>query len=311
VKGFRMKFSRIGLGTVQFGCPYGIGNTSGQVPYDEVRRILLSGASQGVSFLDTSRAYGTSEDVLGRILGEQKLRESYAVCTKLDLPGGYERMEREELSLAAMQSFEESRRALRLDVIPLYLLHRYAYKTAGDGAVWDLLLEQQARGNIGMLGVSVSEGPDEARRCLQDPSVQALQVPYNVFDQRWRVSGVLQACSERGVKVISRSVYLQGLLLMDAQEARNKVPVSARYLSSVHAIAGQWGLSVKELAFRYVLGAADIASSLIGVDTLTQFEENMALFAKGVLEAELVEQIERAFAETPLDLVTPSLWELS
>ena len=58
---------KIGLGTVQFGCNYGISNKNGQVPYDEIVKILEYAQSVGIDTLDTASLYGNSEKVLGQI----------------------------------------------------------------------------------------------------------------------------------------------------------------------------------------------------------------------------------------------------
>ena len=60
--------ARLGLGTVQFGLDYGITNTAGQCPRDEVAGILALAADRGIRLLDTAATYGTSEEVLGAVL---------------------------------------------------------------------------------------------------------------------------------------------------------------------------------------------------------------------------------------------------
>ena len=44
---------------VQFGLAYGVTNQSGQVPEDEVRKILDLASSSGISLLDTAQAYAS------------------------------------------------------------------------------------------------------------------------------------------------------------------------------------------------------------------------------------------------------------
>lgn len=58
--------SRLALGTVQFGMSYGISNTAGQVPQDEVAKILDYCKANGIDTLDTARGYGESEAVIGQ-----------------------------------------------------------------------------------------------------------------------------------------------------------------------------------------------------------------------------------------------------
>jgi aryl-alcohol dehydrogenase-like predicted oxidoreductase len=52
---------KLGLGTVQFGLPYGVSNNNGQTPLDEAQRIVEFARSSGISLLDTAMAYGDSE----------------------------------------------------------------------------------------------------------------------------------------------------------------------------------------------------------------------------------------------------------
>ena len=64
------QLSRLMLGTVQFGMPYGVANRTGQPSYPDVVAILAAAVEGGVNCFDTAAAYGTSEDVLGRALRE-------------------------------------------------------------------------------------------------------------------------------------------------------------------------------------------------------------------------------------------------
>ena len=58
---------RLGIGTVQFGQPYGISNRHGQVPPEEVRAILSRAARAGIGLLDTAANYGEAEQVLSQM----------------------------------------------------------------------------------------------------------------------------------------------------------------------------------------------------------------------------------------------------
>ena len=304
------KISRLGLGTVQFGFSYGINNVRGQVSYDEVLQILSYGVEHGVNFLDTSRLYGTSEEVLGKALEELHLKDTYVVCTKLDLPKGYTELNETQLTHEVLDCLHRSQDALRMDYIPAYLLHTADYRKVHDNLVWNLLLEQKANDFIGLLGVSIAHGPHEALECLADPTVRILQIPYNVFDQRWRKEGVFSKSMEQGITLVNRSSYLQGLALMDPELGAKRVPASAAYLPKLHALAKEWRLAVTELALRYVLSNNAIGCTILGVDSIDQFEENIALYQKGPLSAELVERIELLFMDAPQELLNPSLWGL-
>ena len=58
-------YSKIALGTAQFGLDYGISNNGGQTPKKEVARILQLAKQKGITVLDTAFLYGVSEEVIG------------------------------------------------------------------------------------------------------------------------------------------------------------------------------------------------------------------------------------------------------
>jgi aryl-alcohol dehydrogenase-like predicted oxidoreductase len=304
------RVSRFGLGTVQFGMAYGIGNRLGQVPYGEVLQILLAAREAGINFLDTARFYGSSEETIGRALEELRLQEHFLVCSKLDLPAGYPQLSDPQLLEAARSSLHRSLEALRLDRLPFYLLHTLDYKDFREGIVWRCVLEEQAKGAILHPGVSIARHPAEALAALQDGRVRAIQIPYNLFDARWHRAGVLEAAAGTGALVFSRSCYLQGLLLMPPEEAARKVPAALPYLRALEELAGEIGAPAKELALRYVFSTPGIASTVIGVDSPAQMRENLRLYRTARLPAGLVDSIRERFAAVPEQVVNPALWNV-
>ena len=171
-----------------------------------------------------------------------------------------------------------------------------------------MLKEMKAKGLIGKLGVSIGRGPNEALKCLQDPDVEVMQIPFNVFDQRWKREGVLTQCREKGVELINRSTYLKGLLLMSVEKAAELVPVSRERVKKMLEISEAVKVPVKELVFRYVLENPYIKTTIVGVDSIEQLEENIRLQNMGPLKSEIIHKIETAFLDSPDELLHPALW---
>ena len=59
--------SKLVLGTVQFGLQYGV-NSAGRPSEEAVKSILAEAAKGGITILDTSSAYGNSEEILGECI---------------------------------------------------------------------------------------------------------------------------------------------------------------------------------------------------------------------------------------------------
>ena len=304
-----LKISRFGIGTVQFGLDYGINNKTRQVSYSDVLNIFETALEHGVNFLDTSRVYGTSEETIGKALREIGAVDDFIPCTKLDISENYHEKSDEAVRGEVKNSLRQSLEALRIDTIPVYLLHRPEHRTFRDGLIWDYLRETVSKGMIGRLGVSIADGPSEAIECFKDPAVEAIQIPYNVFDARWDKAGILAGAAERGIVVFNRSSYLKGLLLMEMGEVPEHVTESLCYKESLNQIAAEIGLDVKELVLRYVFSVPEITSTIIGIDSQAQFKENVRIYEKGPLDGELMQRIKTAFGDVPEYVLNPFLWD--
>lgn len=303
-----LQISRIGLGTVQFGIDYGINNALGKVQYDDILEILSLASEKGINFIDTSRYYGCSEENLGRALSELKLTEHYTVCTKLDLPENFREFSEKVLLQEVSDCLEKSCETLRLERLPVYLLHTPVYMKVSGGAVWDYLKEKKKEGVLGHLGVSIASGPGEAEEVLDDSAVEAIQIPFNVFDQRWHEKGILEKAAEKGVAVFNRSTYLQGLLVMDSSDAATRLPASVSFLQKLEAFVREYGYDRKKTVVNYVFSEDLIASTIIGVDSPGQLEENLAIYEETMFEGETRDIIGELFLDVPESIVNPSLW---
>jgi len=295
--------SRLMLGTVQFGLPYGVANRTGQPSYAAVRAIVAAAIDGGVNCFDTAAAYGGSEEVLGRALQELGVADRVVVVTKVRALTPAELADDALAARAIQESVAESRRRLRLDCLPLVLFHREA-----DAVYLSVLERLKAKGWLRHTGVSCDCRPGPAAKFVADDIASALQLSGNVLDRRHQRSGVFREAATRGVAVFIRSVYLQGLLVMPEEAIpptlQEVVPVRRRLAT----LASAAGLTLAELAVRYMLAQDGITSVLTGVETVAQIRENIALFDRGPLSPDLLTAIDGAVPDLPEPILTPPLW---
>ena len=62
-----MTYNCLALGAVQFGLPYGISNSTGQVTLNAAESIISYATSKGIDTIDTAILYGDSETCLGKV----------------------------------------------------------------------------------------------------------------------------------------------------------------------------------------------------------------------------------------------------
>jgi len=294
-------FSRLTLGTAQFGMPYGIANRTGQPSYESARDIIACAHDGGVNCLDTAACYGVSEAVIGSALHELGLHDKMHIVTKVPaVPAGLDSAEAVEpyLDRALRSSLER----LQLACLPLCLFH-----LAADAQYLDALTAFREKGLIRHVGVSV-DTPEEAVAALEQGQTEALQVPFNLLDKRMEGAGVLETAQRRGVVVFARSVYLQGLILMPEDHVipglRDILPTRR----ALAAIAEDAGITLAEMAVRYSLSVPEISSVVIGVDNVEQMRETLELTAKGGLPADILGHIRAVVPDLEERLIRPHCW---
>ncbi|MDD4101727.1 MAG: aldo/keto reductase [Kiritimatiellae bacterium] len=289
-----MNFSRLTLGTVQFGLDYGIANTAGKPSLDTVCEIIKAAYDGGVTALDTAAAYGTSEEVLGEALERLGLRGSMTVVSKIPPITAATDAEAESF---IEETLRESLRRLRLERLDACLFHR-----EDDLRYLPLLEQMVTKGLIGGAGVSL----DSDRYLSAAASAKYIQLPQNALDRRFEP--FWPVVRENQITVFARSVYLQGLLLMPEERIKPGLQAVVPWRRKLEALAIEAGCPMAELCMRYVLSNPDIASVLTGVDTPEQMRENLRLAAGGALPEELASKVRACVPVLPEALIRPALW---
>lgn len=254
--------SKLALGTAQFGYSYGIANVTGQVALSEVASILQLGQLSGVDTLDTAVAYGESEERLGS-LGVSEWR----VISKLPpVPDGCT-----AVADWVHQTIQASLRRLRLTRVTGFLLHRPLQLLGPNGPeLYRALLSVKSEGLIGSIGCSIT-GPEDLAALSPKFQFDLVQAPFNILDRRLVSSGWLTRLSDAGIEIHVRSVFLQGLLLM---EEETRPPAFRRW----QLIWDQWarwlganGITPLEACLGFVTSHPEIDRVIVGVDSVAHF----------------------------------------
>src|ERR1700760_2758094 len=79
-----LKVSRLCLGCMSYGIPER-GNHLWTLPEDQTRPFIKKAIESGINFFDTANVYsdGTSEEIVGRLLGEMAPRDTIVLATKV------------------------------------------------------------------------------------------------------------------------------------------------------------------------------------------------------------------------------------
>jgi len=296
-----LELSQLMIGSVQFGMDYGIANKSGQPSYETVRDILACAYEGGVNCVDTAAAYGSSEEVLGRALAELHIADEFIVATKV-LPLPAEPSSAQTADNMVEESVTRSLRRLRLDVLPICLLH---WETNFSYYI-ESLLKLKARGLVKHVGCSVMT-PEATTAIIASGLAEVVQMPTNLLDHRFTGSGVCDQAKNRGVAVVIRSIFLKGLLVMPEDAIplylEDVIPVRRK----LQQLAHNAGMSLPEFAVRYVLSVDGLTCGVVGIDSVEQMRQNVEMFLQGPLDPALLNTIAEVTVGLPEKIIRPDI----
>jgi aryl-alcohol dehydrogenase-like predicted oxidoreductase len=288
---------KLGLGTVQFGLNYGISNTVGQTPRDAASAILQHAAQHDITCLDTAPAYGDSEHILGQSLWAD---HPFRLVTKTNP------IQANTINASHATQIEQdfARSCNQLGPVDTLLVHHPVNLIQpGCEYVYDALCQLKARGLVQRIGVSVYTAQQIDRIMARFP-LDVVQLPLNVFDQRLVHSGHVDALARAGVEVHVRSVFLQGLLLMERPPAHLVGLTQA--MEAWQRFCVRHELSPVAAALSFVNTIPAVSLAIVGINSLEQWQ--------GIVQA--YQAINTQFTLThfaPLavedpNLIDPSLW---
>jgi spore coat polysaccharide biosynthesis protein SpsF len=302
---------RFCLGTAQLGLEYGIVNGSGMPTAAAAQRMVRTAVGSGVLSLDTARAYGASEAVVGEAVRTLPSPFPVAVVTKLDpLAGLSDDASDRELAAAIDASVAASCRNLGTDSLDTLLLHRWSHFRAFGGRLWRHLERLVASGTVRRLGASIYT-PEDALDALQVPGITHLQVPFNVLDGRLLDAGIEEVLEGRGeVTVHARSVFLQGLLIAQPECWPDFDGIDrAGLVGLLDTIAGDSGFGSRaQLCVAYALSQRWIQRLVIGCDSPSQLRANLALFNCRLLDTAELGRIRARIPVFDGVVLDPSRW---
>ena len=288
--------SRIALGTVQFGLSYGIANRFGQVSRKEAAAILVHALAAGLDTLDTAIAYGDSELQLGEIGVQQ-----WQVISKLPaLPDACT-----DVAGWVRDSVRGSLQRLRVPRLHGMLVHRTQDLLGSHGdALRRGLAAVKDAGMVEAVGVSVY-APEELEALEPCMRLELVQLPLSIVDRRFVSSGWLTRLQRAGTRVHARSVFLQGLLLMDAATRPARFDRWQRLWDEWDRWLRDQALTPLQLCLGFVLSQPEIDRVVVGVDSLPQLQGILASTAAPFVAAPI------GLISEDLDLVNPSRWSAS
>lgn len=304
-------FGRLGWKVSELGYGmWGMGGWSGSDDRESMASLELA-AARGVNFFDTAQAYGEghSEQLLAMLLKGNSGKRMFA-ATKVP-PMNREWPSRRGVPLADVfprayvrRYVDISRSNLGVDTIDLLQLHVWEDDWLETGELAQTVAELRRDGWIRAFGISQNRWePWNGIRAVRSGLVDAVQVIYNIFDQAPE-DELLPACRQNQVAVIARVPFDEGSLTggltlkstWPEGDWRGTYFVPENLRASVARADAlkpllPEGVSMADLALRFILSNPDISTVIPGMRRLANVEANVAASEAQPLSPELIARL--------------------
>ncbi len=309
-----LRVSPLSLGTMTFGTEWGWGSDEAQA-----REIFDRYVDQGGNFVDTANFYtgGKSEQMVGKFIGEKKLRDRTVLATKFTFnleqgnpnSGGNGRKN-------IYQALDASLRRLQTDYIDLYWLHAWDVVTPVEEVV-ATLTDLVSHGKIRYYGFSdtpawyVARAQTLAEREGKERLI-ALQLEYSLVERNIEREHI-PAAQELGIGICPWSPLAGGFLTgkykrEGAESGKGEGRLETTKGSGNPAfnkfgernwrihdvlidVAKQINKPVAQVALNWVITQPGVTSTIIGATKISQLNDNLQA-AEFTIPAELRKRLD-------------------
>ncbi len=275
------------LGTANLGMRYGINNENSPSEIESIE-IIRKAIDCGVLGIDTAKAYGSAETIIG----------------KASPPDGHINVTT-KLLLGADSNFDSIKAQIEDSLVKtkqkkLYglLIHNPEAVQRNDiRGIIDAIYETEL---VAKVGVSCYEIKDVLAAKETCEEFKLFQVPENILDQRLIDSSEMTVLAQQGNEFHVRSIFLQGLLLINPKAERLPLDFDGSALINLHNYATQHNVSVIDMCMSYARSIPWSAGNVVAVASTKQLAEILN-YRETKIEPKILQTL-------PESIIDPRYW---
>ena len=290
------------LGTAQLGMSYGVANRHGKPDMAVATEIIKRARAAGCRYYDTAAGYGDAEQVLGTIFAELGMTAHVDVISKCALRSE-NRFEVGEIRSVVQQSLDK----LQVPALWALLLHREADLSQWSSGLGSELLGLREAGLVQRLGVS-SYQPQHTRQAAALAGLDVFQVPASIFDRRFVADGCLDKLVNSGKSVFLRSVFLQGLALLERTALPTKMNFAAPAVQALEEFCRDHEIARCQFALDYVRLRCPGTVLLFGAERPEQVAENLKTLEQVQATVALCDEWDQRWPTSHDEAMSPLHW---
>jgi len=255
------------LGSAQFGLNYGITNKEGKSSLKEIKEIINYAKQSKIKYIDTAKAYGCAEKVLGKSIKDYK---EFKIISK------FPKQINQEWTLNSLSNWDDllfsSLKDLKIKKLYGYLIHNLEdLRNPNFDLLLNWLLTKKRNGIVDKIGVSIYQSHDLKNLPLEN--IDIVQLPISIFDQRLIENGTIQNLIDKDITIHARSIFLQGLLLNREINTKNFSKNFIEHHKKFHSEIEKNNTTPLNEIFKFTKNLKGIDCIIIGVNTLSELKE--------------------------------------
>lgn len=280
-----MKVSVLGLGASEIG----LLNT----PMKEVEALLGQALDSGLNVIDTAECYDDSEEKIGRAVGHR--RNDFYLFTKCGHASGFDLPDWHPELLE--RSIDRSLKRLQTDYVDLIQLHSCGSNVLEDEEAMDVLVRAKEAGKVRFIGYSGDSS--SALSAVRSGRFDVLQTSVSIADQE-AAERIIPEASARGMGIVAKRPIANAAWRWGSSPPPNPYhfPYWERLrLLDYDFLASSSERQAAEIALRFTIGVAGVATAIVGTTKAGRWHDNAAIVRKGPLPAEEAEAIRARWRE--------------
>ena len=251
------------LGTANFGNRYGIANKI-DLNQDEIDKILRWSSGR-LEELDTSEDYGGSHVAISN------LSKNFKITTKINL-------NKITSTREIYSRISNIKKDLRCRSVDRILLRPYENDKAFTLSAIRELRSVQEECNVRDIGLTIYETSELEYFANELEGPLTFQIPLNILNRSFEYFVNSNPTTFENITFYARSIFLQGLLLMD----QNEVPTSLRDINptllALNKNLSQIGISILEATFAFLKSQRWVEGVVMGISSLAELQNNLGIF---------------------------------
>ena len=299
-----IKKPELSLGTAQWGIKYGITNDTGKIKQDEIDKIVQYCLNNNIKFFDTARDYGNCEKIIG-VLNKKYSGRIKTISKIKNFKLENNNFDKKSIRKLILKTHENTFQ----NSIEGILVHDDSivnHKYFPD--IWEVLVELKNEQKIKKIGISTYKNNLD-QSLFEKYKFDIIQLPYNIYDQYRSENGFLKKLKSNNIEIHVRSVFLQGLLLLNYKKLKGIFSCIREHQKKMHNFFESHGMTIMEGCLRAVVQNNDIDKIILGCDNVLQLKEihqtflDVTNFKKDVNFKE--------FMISNKKIINPGLWKIN